>query len=158
VTGWTPSPGWASGRGDDHRRARHRHDGVPTAAHLASCAGRCPGNNLTGGKRRSGKPTGGNRWLGAVLIECAWAAARSRDTYLSAQYWRLARRIGKKKAAIAVGHLILVIAWHLLTDDCDHQDLGGDYFIRRDADRARQRAVAQLQAPGYHITLQPPAA
>jgi transposase len=93
-----------------------------------------------------------------VLIECAWAAARSRDTYLSAQYWRLARRIGKKKAAVAVGHSILVIAWHLLADDCDYQDLGGDYFIRRDTDRARQRAVAQLQALGYRVVLEPAAA
>jgi transposase len=130
----------------------------PTAAHLASWAGRCPGNNLTGGKRRSGKPTRGNRWLGEVLTECAWAAARHRDGYLSAQYWRLARRIGKKKAAVAVGHSILVVAWHLLTDDCDYQDLGGDYFVRRDADRQRQRAVAQLQALGYHVVLQPMAA
>jgi transposase len=118
----------------------------PTAGHLASWAGRCPGNNITGGKRRSGKPTKGNRWLADVLTECAWAAARSRDTYLAAQFWRLARRIGKKKAAMAVGHSILVIAWHLLTNDCDYTDLGGDYFVRRDADRARQRAVAQLQA------------
>jgi transposase len=130
----------------------------PTAGHLASWAGRCPGNNLTGGKRRSGKPTKGNRWLGEVLIECAWAAARSRDTYLSAQYWRLARRIGKKKAAMAVGHSILVVAWHLLADDCDYADLGGDYFVRRDADRARQRAVARLQALGYQVTLEPLAA
>jgi transposase len=76
----------------------------PTAGHLASWAGRCPGNNRTGGKRRSGRPTKGNRWLGEVLTECAWAAARSRDSYLSAQFWRLARRIGKKKAAMAVGH------------------------------------------------------
>jgi len=130
----------------------------PTAGHLASWAGRCPGNNLTGGTRRSGKPTKGNRWLGEVLIECAWAAARSRDSYLSAQYWRLARRIGKKKAAVAVGHSILVIAWHLLADDCDYQDLGGDYFVRRDTDRQRQRAVAQLQALGYRVTLEPLAA
>ena len=130
----------------------------PTAGHLASWAGRCPGNNLTGGKRRSGKPTRGNRWLGEVLIECAWAAARSRDTYLAAQYWRLARRIGKKKAAVAVGHSILVIAWHLLTDNCDYQDLGGDYFVRRDAERQRQRAVAQLQALGYRVVLEPAAA
>jgi transposase len=130
----------------------------PTASHLASWAGRCPGNNLTGGKRRSGKTTKGNRWLGEVLIECAWAAARSRDTYLSAQYWRLARRIGKKKAAVAVGHSILVIAWHLLASDCDYADLGGDYFVRRDTDRQRQRAVAQLQALGYRVTLQPLAA
>jgi transposase len=130
----------------------------PTAGHLASWAGRCPGNNRTGGKRRSGKATKGNRWLGEVLTECAWAAARSRDTYLSAQFWRLARRIGKKKAAMAVGHSMLVIAWHLLTDDCDYQDLGGDYFVRRDADRARQRAVAQLHALGYQVTLEPLAA
>jgi transposase len=130
----------------------------PTAGHLASWAGRCPGNNLTGGKRRSGKPTKGNRWLSEVLIECAGAAARSRDTYLSAQYWRLARRIGKKKAAVAVGHSILVIAWYLLANDCDYADLGGDYFAHRDADRARQRAVAQLQALGYQVTLQPLAA
>jgi len=130
----------------------------PTAGHLASWAGRCPGNNLTGGKRRSGKPTRGNRWLGEVLIECAWAAARSRDTYLSAQYWRLARRIGKQKAAVAVGHSILVIAWHLLTDDCDYRDLGGDYFVRRDTERQRQRAVAQLQALGYRVVLEPVAA
>jgi transposase len=130
----------------------------PTAGHLASWAGRCPGNNLTGGKRRSGRPTKGNRWLGEVLTECAWAAARSRDTYLAAQYWRLARRIGKKKAAIAVGHSILVIAWYLLANDCDYADLGGDFFVRRDADRARQRAVAQLQALGYRVTLEPLAA
>jgi transposase len=93
-----------------------------------------------------------------VLIECAWAAARSRDTYLSAQYWRLARRIGKKKAAVAVGHSILVIAWHLLANDCDYQDLGGDYFVRRDTERQRQRAVAQLQALGYRVVLEPAAA
>jgi transposase len=130
----------------------------PTAGHLASWAGRCPGNNLTGGKRRSGKPTKGNRWLGEVLTECAWAAARSRDTYLSAQFWRLARRIGKKKAAVAVGHSILVIAWHLLANDCDYADLGGDFFVRRDSDRARQRAVGQLQALGYRVALEPLAA
>jgi transposase len=130
----------------------------PTAGHLASWAGRCPGNNLTGGKRRSGKPTKGNRWLGEVLTECAWAAAHSRDTYLAAQFWRLARRIGKKKAAGAVGHSILVVAWHLLAYDCDYRDLGGDFFVRRDTDRARHRAIAQLQALGYQVTLQPTAA
>ncbi|MGH8921556.1 MAG: IS110 family transposase, partial [Actinomycetes bacterium] len=80
----------------------------PTAGHLASWAGRCPGNNITGGKRHSGRTNKGNRWLGEILNECSWAAARSRDTYLSAQFWRLARRIGKKKAAVAVGHSILV--------------------------------------------------
>jgi integrase len=77
----------------------------PTAGHLASWAGRCPGNDLTGGKRRSGKSTRGNRWLGEVLTECAWAAARSRDTYLSAQFRRLARRIGKQEGGHGRGPL-----------------------------------------------------
>jgi transposase len=76
---------------------------------------------------------------------------------LAAQFWRLARRIGKKKAAGAVGHSILVICWYLLTDDCDYHDLGGDFFVQRDTDRARRRAVAQLQALGYNVTLQPAA-
>jgi transposase len=79
----------------------------PTAGHLASWAGMAPGNNITGGKRHSGKTTKGNLWLADILNQCAWSAARSRDTYLSAQYWHLARRIGKKKAAVAVGHSIL---------------------------------------------------
>lgn len=129
----------------------------PSAGHLASWAGRCPGNNVTGGKRHSGKTRHGSVWLGEILTECAWAAARSRGTYLGAQFWRLARRIGKKKAAVAVGHSILVIAWHLLTDDCDYEDLGGDYFVKRDAERARSRAIGQLEALGYHVTLQPAA-
>ena len=130
----------------------------PTAGHLASWAGRCPGNNVSGGKRRSGKPTKGNRWLADVLTECAWAAARSRDTYLAAQFWRLARRIGKQKAVVAVGHSILVIAWHLLTNDCDYQDLGSDWFIRRnDTDRHKTHLIKQLQALGYSVTLQPAA-
>lgn len=127
----------------------------PTAAHLASWAGMAPGNNITGGKRRSGKTTKGNTWLADILTQCAWAAAHSRDTYLSAQFWRLARRIGKKKAAIAVGHSILVICWHLLTNNADYDDLGGDYFTRRtDPDRLRDHFIQQLQDLGYRVTLQ----
>jgi transposase len=130
----------------------------PTAGHLASWAGRCPGNNLTGGKRRSGTPTRGNRWLGEVLVECAWAAAHTRETYLAAHFWRLARRIGRKKAAGAVGHSILVICWHLLANDCDYHDLGGDWFARRaDHDRRKTHLVKQLQALGYSVSLQPAA-
>jgi transposase len=130
----------------------------PTAGHLASWAGMAPGNNITGGKRGSGKTTKGNLWLGDVLNQCAWAAARSRDTYLAAQYWRLARRIGKKKAAVAVGHSILVICWHLLTNNADYDDLGGDYFTRRaNPDRHRDRLIEQLQGLGYHVTLKPAA-
>jgi hypothetical protein len=127
----------------------------PTAAHLASWAGRCPGNNLTGGKRRSGKPTKGNRWLGDVLTECAWAAARSRDSYLSAQFWRLARRIGKKKATIAVGHSILVIAWHLLGQPLRLRGPRGDSCFRSVREHrlvavgvAAPQHVLQRRAPG----------
>ena len=124
----------------------------PTAAHLASWAGVAPGNNITGGKRGSGKTTKGDVWLIDILTQCAWAAAHTRDTYLSAQFWRLARRIGKKKAAVAVAHSILVICWHLLTNDCDYADPGGDYVTRRNADRQRDRLINQLHALGYRVT------
>jgi len=126
----------------------------PSDRHLASWAGACPGTNITGGKRGSGKTTHGDVWLLDILTQCAWAAARTRDTYLSAQFWRLARRIGKKKAAIAVAHSILVICWHLLSNDCDYDDLGGDYFTRRNPDRQRDRLIAQLQGLGYHVNLE----
>ena len=126
----------------------------PTAGHLASWAGLAPGNNITGGKRRSGATTPGDVWLTEILVGCAWAAARTRDTYLSAQFWRLARRIGKKKAAVAVAHSILVICWHLITNDADYDDLGGDYFTRRnDPDRHRDRLIEQLHGLGYRVTL-----
>jgi hypothetical protein len=128
----------------------------PSAGHLASWAGMAPGTNITGGKRGSGKTTDGDKWLTDILTQSAWAAARTRDTYLAAQFWRLARRIGKKKAAVAVGHSILVICWHLLTNDCDYDDLGGDYFIRRaNPDRQRDRLITQLHALGYRVTLDP---
>jgi transposase len=130
----------------------------PTAAHLASWAGLCPGNNITGGKRRSGSTNKGNRWLGEVLDQCAWSAARSRDTYLAAQFWRLAGRIGKKKAAVAVSHSILVIAWHVLSRDQDYCDLGANYFTRHThTDRRRNNLVKQLQDLGYAVTLRPAA-
>jgi transposase len=126
----------------------------PTAGHLASWAGMAPGTNITGGKRQSGKTTKGDVWLRDILTQCAWSAARTRDTYLSAQFWRLAHRIGKKKAAIAVGHSILVISWHLLTEDADYDDLGGDYFQRRtNPDRHRDHLIAQLHDLGYRVTL-----
>jgi len=126
----------------------------PTAAHLASWAGLCPGNNITGGKRHSGKTNQGNRWLGEILNQCAQSASQTRNTYLAAQYWRLAKRIGKKKATVAVSHSILVICWHLLTDNCDYDDLGGDWFVRRtDTTKRRDHLIRQLQDLGYGVTL-----
>lgn len=126
----------------------------PTAGHPASWAGVAPGTNITGGKRRSGKTRPGDRWPGQLLNQYAWRAGRRRDTYQTAQFWRLSRRIGKKKAAVAVSHPILVICWYLLTENCDYQDLGDDYFARRaNPDRRRDHHIEQLQALGYSVTL-----
>ena len=126
----------------------------PTAAHLASWAGMCPANNITGGKRRPAGSLHGNRWLGEILNQCAVAASHTRDTYLAAQYWRLTRRIGRRKAAVAVGHSILVICWHLLTNDTDYDDLGGDYFTRRtDRGKRRDQLIRQLHDLGYGVNL-----
>ena len=113
----------------------------------------CPGNNITGGETPL-RPDP-HRQPRTARTECAWAAARTRGTYLSAQYWRLARRIGNKKAAIAVGHSILVIAGHLLTNDTDYDELGGDDFLRRhdNPTHQRDRHVKALRELGYQVTL-----
>ncbi len=132
----------------------------PTAAHLASWAGMCPGNKASAGKRLSGKTRKGNTWLRALLVEAAHGAAHTRDTYLAAQYRRLAARRGAKKAAVAVGHSILVIVYHLLSDP-DHQeeyrDLGATYFDERDRAALERRLVQRLEALGHKVTLQPAA-
>ena len=126
-----------------------------SARHLASWAGMCPGNDESAGKRRSGKTRKGSKWLRAALCESAHAAARTRDTYLAAQFWRLSRRIGKKKAAMAVGHSILVAAWHILATDTDYDDLGGDWFARKVNDgHRRDQAIRNLHDLGYRVTLE----
>jgi transposase len=127
-----------------------------TPGHLASWAGMCPGNNESAGKHASGKTRPGDRWLRAALTQSAWAAARTRDSYLRAQFWQIARRRGKNKAAVAVGHSILVIAWHILNDGTTYQELGGDWFARRHDSAARQRwLIRQLEALGNTVTLTP---
>ena len=94
-------------------------------------------------------------WLRDILTQCAWTASRTRDTYLAAQFWRLARRIGKKKAAMAVGHSILVAAWHILTHDTDYNDLGSDWFARKlNDDHRRDQAIRNLHDLGYRVTLE----
>jgi transposase len=130
----------------------------PTYRHLASWAGMCPGNDESGGKRRSGKTTKGNPWLRAALVEAAHAAGRTKNTYLSAQYRRLASRRGKKRAAVAVGHTILVIAYHLLERSCEYEELGGDYFDKRDRQFVERRLVRRLEGLGYKVSLDPVAA
>jgi transposase len=126
----------------------------PTARHCASWAGLCPGNHESAGKRYSGKTRKGNRYLRATLVECALAAARSRRSYLAAQYRRLARRLGKKKAAVAVAHSLLIIIYHLLTTDTDYQDLGPDYFDRRDRLAVERHHIRALERLGYRVSVQ----
>ena len=127
----------------------------PTAAHLASWAGMCPGNHESAGKRRSGKTRKGSPWLRALLVQAAHAGARKKDTYLGAQYRRLAARRGKSRAAVAVGHAILIIAYHLLRDGTDYHDLGPRYFDERDRRAVERRLVHRLEGLGYTVSLQP---
>jgi transposase len=130
----------------------------PSAKHLASWAGMCPGNKESGGKRLSGKTRKGNPWLRQVLIEVAHAASKTKDTYLSAQYRRLASRRGKQRALVALGHTILVIAYHILTRRGPYRELGPLYFDILDRQRVQQRLVQRLERLGYAVNLQPLAA
>ena len=138
--------------GDDMRR-------FPTAAQAASWSGICPGNHESAGKRRNGRTRKGNAWLRSTLVESARAAVRNRGCYLSAQYHALARRRGDKKAIVAVGHSILVAAWHILRDGVEYRDLGPDHFDRLNRERLVQyhtRRLAELgltvQLPGAQAT------
>jgi transposase len=129
-----------------------------TANHLAAWAGVAPGNNESAGKRRSGKTRHGNRALGVLLNQAAHAAARSKGTYLSAQYHRLAARIGKNKAIVAVGHSFLVIVYHLIKRHEPYRELGPDYFDQRRPQATAKRLTRRLEKLGYQVTLQPTAA
>jgi transposase len=128
----------------------------PTAAHLAAWAGVAPGNNESAGKRRSGRTRKGSPWLRAALVEAAQAAGRTKSTYLGAQFRRLLPRKGKKRAVVAVGHSILVIAYHLLTTHEPYHDLGVTYFDQRARQAVERRLVRRLQALGYTVSLQLP--
>ena len=127
----------------------------PTPKHLASWAKVSPGNDQSAGKRRSGKAGKGNKWLRATLNESANAAARTKDSYLAAQYQRLRGRRGHSKAVTAVGHSILTAAWHMLQTGELYRELGGDYYTRQNPDRTTKRLVRQLEALGHHVTLEP---
>jgi transposase len=128
----------------------------PTAGHLASWAGLCPGQHESAGKRASGRTRKGNPWLRAALVEAAWAAAHTKASYLRAQYHRLAARRGAKRAVVAVAHTLLVIIYHVLTTGEVYRDLGADYFDRRDRDALARRLVKRLTTLGYAIALEAP--
>jgi transposase len=127
----------------------------PTAQHAASWAGLCPGNNASGGKRRTAHTRKGSPWLRAALCESAWAAGRCRDGYLPTQFRRLAARRGRKRAVVAVGHTILVIAYHLIANGTSYRDLGATHLDLRDAERVKRRSVQRLRTLGFEVTLTP---
>ncbi len=126
----------------------------PSAKHLASWAGVAPGNKQSGGKRLRAPTNKGNTHLRAVLAEVVWVISHTHDNYLSAQYHRLARRIGKKRAIVAVSNSVIVIIYHMLRSNQDYHDLGPHFFETLDTERQRSTAVRHLEALGYKVTLQ----
>jgi transposase len=125
----------------------------PTAHQLCSWGGACPGNNESAGKKKSGKTRKGSRWLRSALSEAAWAAGHTKKTYLGAQYRRLARHIGKKRAIIAVGHSILKIIYYVMRDRVSYRELGADFFDRLNFTRLRNYYVNRLVRLGYEVNL-----
>jgi transposase len=127
----------------------------PSAAHLASWAGVCPGNRRSAGKQRSGAATKGNTQLKTILCEIAATIARSPGTYLHALYHRIARRRGKPRAMLAVAHSLLVSIYHMLRDQVPYQDSGPDHFDRLQAQRLERHYVRRLEALGFEVQLTP---
>jgi transposase len=130
-------------------------DQFPSSGHLASWACICPGNNASAGKNTSGKTRKGNRWLRRTLTQVAWAASRTKATYFTAQYRRLAARRGKKRAIVAVGHTILGNVYHRLKSGVPYHELGPDHFESRDADRLARYYVKRLERLGLDVTIEP---
>ena len=126
----------------------------PSAEHLAAWAGLAPGNYESGGKTLSASTRKGNRFLRTILVQSAHALARTK-TYLAAQYRRLSARRGKKRAAVAVAHSILVIAYHLISRHEPYRDLGDDYFDQKRPESVKKRLVKRLEKLGYQVNLEP---
>ena len=127
----------------------------PDEAHLCSWVGLCPAAKISANKRLSTKTGKGNRWLRQALIEAANAAARSKGTFLGAYYQRLRKRMGHKKAIVALAHRILVIIYHLLKEQQSYRELGPDHVDEKATEVARRRALRTLEQLGYDVTLQP---
>ncbi len=125
----------------------------PSANHLASWAGLCPGNNESAGKRKTAKTRKGDQWLHRALVEVAWAASRTKETYLSSQYHRLVARRGKKKAIVAVAHSILVSVYHILSNGLPYQDLGPNYLDKLNEANIKRYHVRRLEELGYRVSI-----
>lgn len=123
-------------------------------AHLASWAGICPGNKASGGKRLSGRTRKGNTYLRSALVQAAWGATMKKNCYLSSQYFRLVKRLGRKKALVAVAHSLLVIIYHVLERDQTYTELGGDYFDRYHVEQQRDYFIHRLQMLGLKVQVE----
>jgi transposase len=121
----------------------------PDPKHLASWTALCPGNNESAGKRKSGRTSKGNKYLRRALVQAAWAAGHSKNTFLSALFFRIARRHGMKKAAVAVAHRLLTTIFHIIRDGTSYVEKGGDYFDRLNPHRTATKLIARLEALGY---------
>lgn len=127
-----------------------------TSKQLASWACLSPGNNISAGKRKSSRRRKGQKWLVTALVESAWAASRTKNTYFAAQYHRIRARRGPNRAAVAVAHSILTVIYHLLSDpEAVYTDLGGDYFLNKNKEQQERRAVKMLESLGHDVTLAP---
>ena len=126
-----------------------------------SCAawgGVCPGHNESAGKHRSTHTRHGDPWLQSALVEAGWAAVRTKDCYLAVRFWRIAKRRGQQRAAIATAHALLIIIWHMLTEGTVYTEIGVDYLARNDnPDRRRRHLINQLEHLGYQVELTPAA-
>ena len=125
----------------------------PSHAHLSSWAGVSPGNNESAGKRYGGKTTPGDKWLKGGLSEAAWAASKTKGTYLQAKYKRLVSRRGKKRACVAVGHTILIIAYYIIKEQMIYNELGGDFFDRLNEEYLVKRLKTRIQNLGYQVLI-----
>jgi len=126
----------------------------PSAAHLCSWAGMAPGNNESAGKRKSGRTRKGNKKLRHALVEAARSAARTRNTYLSAQYHRIAARRGANRAAVAVGHTILTIIYYLLVRKQDYVELGSDFYDQRRKDIIIKQSIKRIESLGVRVSIE----
>jgi len=126
----------------------------PEDRNLSSWAGVCPGNRRSAGKRKAEQIRKGGQWLKPALTEATWAAVKENKSYLSAQYHRLVPSKGKKKAAVAVSHSMLVCVYHVLKKATAYRDLGSDYFLRRNQEATKRRCLRQLEQMGFGVTLQ----
>jgi transposase len=144
------APAILSEVGDDMSR-------FPTAGHLVAWSGLCPGQNESAGKRKSSRLRKGAPWLKTMLVQCAWAAKRTKDSYYRAQFFRLQAKRGPQKAICAVAASILTAVYHILKNGTEHHDLGAAYFDRRPVELKASRVVARLKKLGFTVQLQPSA-